>query len=175
MHARFGGFVAEDPFEVASDGQPASALRRIAQLQHRKLDWRVDSHIHSELGGDAILAVFEYAVAEAMPRPIRRRAAAGQQRGRPKASVFLVADVIGFGVRIADRVVGPRRETELLRVLAPGIGTAALGDEGPERRVGQDVHPRRRRHLSKRDRDDILTSIRSKAAEPVAKDEIALG
>jgi len=118
--------------------------------------------------------VFEYAVAEAVPCHIRRCTATGQQRGRPEAAAFLVADVIRLGVRIADRVIRPRRETERLCVLAPGIGAPALRDEGSERWVRQHVHPRCRRHLSGRGRDDVLASVRTEAADPVVEEQVAL-
>ena len=177
MHPCFRALVAKHPFQVAGDGKPAHATRTIAQSQHRELDRRVDRHVHAQLGVDAVLAVFENAVAEAMTRDIRRRAApryAGQQCGRPEAAAFLVAQVIRLGVCIADRVIRPRRETELVRVFAPGVGAAALGNQRSKRRIRQDIHPRCGRHPSGNDGDDVLPPIRGEPAQPVRENQVAL-
>ena len=88
-------------------------------------------------------------------------------------AAFLVAQVICLGVGVADRIVRPRRETELMRVLAPGMGAAALRDQRAERRVGQDVYPRRRGHPCGHAGDDILASIRRETAQSVLQDQVA--
>ena len=58
-------------------------------------------------------------------------------------------------------------------ILAPGVGHAALGDDGSEVRIRQHIHPRRRRHLPVRGRDDVLAPIGGESAEPVEEDQIA--
>ena len=113
------------------------------------------------------LRMLEDAVAEAVPADVRCRAAAGQRRGRPEVAALFVAEVQGFAARIAHRVVVPRGEAEFVGVLAPGVGLTALRDDGAEVRIRQHVHPRRRRHLPVRGRDDVLAAIRRESAEPV--------
>ena len=58
-------------------------------------------------------------------------------------------------------------------ILAPGVGQAALRDDGSEVRVRQHIHPRRRRHLPVRGRNDVLAPIRGESAQPVEEDQIA--
>ena len=87
-------------------------------------------------------------------------------------AALFVAEVEGFAARIAHRVVGPGREAELVGILAPGVGQAALGDDGAEVRVRQHIHPRRRRHLPVRGRDHILAPIRGEPSQAVEEDQI---
>ena len=126
MQTGFRGLVAKHPLQVAGDGKPARAARPIAHGQHRELDRRILCHVDDEFGFDAVLIVLENAVAEAVTRHIRRSTSPGQQRGRPVIAVVLIADVVRLGVRIADRVVRPRREPEFVGVLAPGRSAAGL-------------------------------------------------
>ena len=147
VHGRFRPQIAQHPFHVAGGGEPARPARLVAHFQHRELDRRIQGHVDPQLRADAALGVLEDAVAESVPADVRRRSAAGQRRGRPEMAALFVAQVKRLSARIADRIVVPGREAELVGVLAPGVGQAALRDDGAEMRVGQHIHPRRRRHL----------------------------
>ena len=87
-------------------------------------------------------------------------------------AALFVTDVEGLAAGVADGVVGPGGQTELVGVLAPGAGQTALRDDGPELRVRQDVHPRRRRGLPGRGRDHVLAPIRGESSQPVEEDQI---
>lgn len=76
---------------------------------------------------DTPLAVFENAVAKAMPAGIRRQPALGQQGRRPVVTAVLIAQVQRFATSIVDRVVVLRRNPEFVGVFAPSIGHAGLG------------------------------------------------
>ncbi len=58
--------VAEQPFDVAGGAEPARPAGIVAQFQHRELHRGVQRHIDPQLGMDAVLDVFEHAVAEAV-------------------------------------------------------------------------------------------------------------
>ena len=105
---------------------------RCAPCSTRELHRRIERDIDPQLGVDAVFRVFEDAVAEAVPGDIGSRAAAGQRRGRPEVAALFVADVEGLSARIGDRIVVPGRQAELVGVFAPGVGAAALGDDGAE-------------------------------------------
>ena len=145
VHGRSRPQVAQHPLHVAGGGEPARPARGVAHLEHGELDRRILGHIDPQLGVDAVLGVLEHAVAEAVPGDVGRRAAPGQRRRRPEMAAFLVAQVEGLAARVGDRVVVPGREAELVGVLAPGVGLAALRDDGAEVRIGQHVDPGRRR------------------------------
>ena len=86
---------------------------------------------------------------------------------------FFVAQVIGLAARIAHRIVAPGSQAELMRVLAPGVGHAVLGNDGAKVRIREHVHPRGRRHLVACSGDDVLAPVVGKAAEPVVEEQIA--
>ena len=132
----------------------------------------VQGHVNPQLRADAALRVLEDAVAESVAADVRLRAAAGQRRGRPEMAALFVAEVKGFSARIAHGVVVPGSEAELVGILAPRAGQAALRDDGSEVRVGQHIHPRRRRHLPVRGRNHILAPIRGESSQPVEEDQI---
>jgi hypothetical protein len=83
-----------------------------------------------------------------------------------RAAVF-VAQVERFAARIADRVVVPGRQAELVRVLAPGVRRPALRHHACRRRIGQHVHPRRGRDLPGRERDHVLAPVGGETAKPL--------
>ena len=116
--------------------------------------------------------MFEDAIAEAVPADVCGRSAAGKRRGGPEVASLFVPEVEGLSARVAHRVVVPRGEAELVSVFAPGIGLAALRDDGAEVGIGQDVHPRCRRHLPMRGGDDVLAPIGGKSPQPVEEREI---
>ena len=93
---------------------------------------RIERDEDRQLGHDAALAMLEHAVAEPVPRHVRADAAAGQRRGGPELSRLLVAQVERLAAGVAHRIVVPRRETELVRVLAPRVRRAGLRDHRAE-------------------------------------------
>ena len=172
VHERFRAQVTEHPFHIAGGREPARAPRRVAQLDHRVLDRRVRRDVDPHLRFDAPLGVLEHAVAEAMAGDIRRHPARGQRQRRPDVPAVLVTQVKGFAAGVADRIVVPRREAEFVRVLAPGVGRAALRDDRAESRVGQHVDPRRRGDVGRIGGDHILAPVGGEATEAVEENQI---
>src|SRR5690606_15075181 len=101
----------------------------------------------------------------------RGGAVAGQRDRRPVRAGLLVAQVEGLAAGVDQRIVVPRREPILVRVLEPGVGAAALADDGAEARVGDDVRPRRRSRLVPVD-DDVFARIAGEAAEVVVEEQL---
>ena len=60
-----------------------------------------------------------------------------------------------------------------MRVLAPGVRPAALADDRAEPRVGQHVHPRRRRRRVGRRDDDVFAAVLRETAGAVERDQVA--
>ena len=102
------------PFPVAGDGQAARTSRDVAQFQDRELHRRVHRHINPQLGGDAVLGMFEHGIAKAVANDVGRRAARGQRRGRPELSGLLIADVEGLAGGVRDGIVVPGRQAKLM-------------------------------------------------------------
>src|SRR5437879_1675614 len=117
--------------------------------------------------------MLEDAVAESVAADVRIRSAPGQRAGGPEVAALFVTEVEGFSARIADGVIGPGSETELVGILAPSVGKAALGDDSSEVRVCQHVDPPRGRRLPVRGRDHVLAPIRSESSEAIEEDQIA--
>src|SRR6185436_10396270 len=107
----------------------------------------IRSDVNPEFRADAALGVLVYAVAESVAGHVRRRPAGGKRRGRPEMSALFITDVIGLATAIAHRIVVPGRETQLVRILAPGVAQTALRDDSAELRIGENVRPGDRRHL----------------------------
>ena len=170
MHGGLAALVAQHPLDIAGDRQASLPVRVVAQFEQRELDWRVLGDKHRQFGRDAALLVFKHAVAKAVAHHISGAwEGAGQQGGRPVVAAVFVAQVKRFGVGVADRVVRPGGQPEQLRVFAPGVGAAALGDESAKRRIHQDVDPRNWRHPFWRDRGDVLMPVRAKAPQAIGK------
>ena len=149
VHGRLRPQVAQHPFHIPGRGEPARSARLVAHFESRKLDRGVQSHVNGQFGADAALDVLEDAVAETVASGVRRCPAAGQGRGGPEVAALFIPEVKCLSARIAHGVVLPGSEAELVGILAPGVGAAALRDDGPEVRVGQHIHPRRRRQAAR--------------------------
>ena len=117
--------------------------------------------------------MLEDAVAESVPADVRLPPATGQRRGGPEAAALLVTDVKCFPARIADGVVVPGSEAELVCILAPGAGLAAFRDDASEVRVCQHIHPRRRRFLTVRGRNHVFAPVRRESSQPIEEDQVA--
>ena len=172
MHSCFGPQIAQHPLDKSGGREFAGAVRVVAHQEHHELDGRIRGHVHRQGGADAAFAVLENAVAESVPGRVGRKATAGQRRRRPVMAAFLVAKVQGFAARIADRIVGPGREPELMRVLLPGVGKPALGDDRAEVRVGEHIHPRGRGQLPLSCGDDIFAPVRGETAQAVVEGQV---
>ena len=85
---------------------------------------------------------------------------------------LFVAQIEGLPASIANGIVVPWRESELVRITAPCVGHAALGNNRTEVRVREHVYPGRGRGLLWRRRDDVLASIGRETAEPVVEKQI---
>src|SRR3546814_365112 len=91
------------------------------------------------------------------------------QRGRrPEPPGLLVADVERLAAGVADRVVVPGREPELMRILRPRVAGVRFAGHAAEPGIGQHVRPRRRRRLPRRQVDHVLVAVRGERAEAVA-------
>src|SRR5262245_49241276 len=118
--------VAKNPFPVARYGYPARTTREVPQFQDREFYRRIHGYINGQLGNDAILSVFKYAIAEAMSDDVGRRCGCRQRCWRPKVSALLIADVKGLSRGVRNRIVVPRRETQLVGILRPSVAAAVL-------------------------------------------------
>src|SRR6516162_3020361 len=166
--------VAEDPFPIARYGYPTRTAREVPQFQDREFYGSIHGYKNGHLGNDAILSVFKYAIAEAMPDNVGCRPGCRQRCWRPKVPAMFVADVKGFSSGVRNRIVIPRRQTKLVRILRPGIATAALRNDCAERGVGDHIYPGDRRCLSRLQCHDVFTTVGSKATQAIMKNEFAL-
>ena len=173
--------VGREPSEPVEQDQVARGWRlrmvlaTVVDLQHREFHRCIGGHVHPQLGVDAVLVVLEDAVAESVTGDVGPGAAAGQRCRRPEVPGLLVAQEQGLPARVGHGVVVPRRETELVSVLAPRVRDATLGDHGAEVRVREHIGPGRRRRLARDGRDDVLPAIARESAEPVEQDQVARG
>ena len=174
VHERFVAQFAQHQFPVAGDRQLARPAGAVGDLQPGELDRRVGGDVDAQLGDDAVLGVLEHAVAEAVAGDVRVLTAGRQRRGRPEAAGLLVADVDRLAAGVGDRIVVPRREAELVAVLRPGVGAAALGDDRAELRIGDHVDPRRGRGLAGAEEHDVLAPVAAEAAQAVEERQVAL-
>ncbi|KFB72658.1 MAG: hypothetical protein AW09_002150 [Candidatus Accumulibacter phosphatis] len=171
MHRRFGAQIAQHPLDIGCRREAARPARFIAHFQHRELDRRVDGHVHPQFRADAFRSGREHAVAKSVSDHIGRRRAHGQRCRRPELAGLFIAQVEGFATRIGHRVVVPRGQTEFVRVLAPGVGNAAFRNDAAKMRIRQDVDPRCRRHLLRREKDDVLAAVWRESSQAIEQDQ----
>src|SRR3546814_3834706 len=79
-----------------------------------------------------------------------------------------LADIERLAAGVADRVVVPGREPELMRILRPRVAGVRFAGHAAEPGIGQHVRPWRRRRLSLRRVDHVLVAVRGERAEAVA-------
>ena len=164
--------VAQHPFPVARDRDPARPVGNIAQFQHGELHRGIHRDVDPKLAGDAVLGVLEDRVAEAVADDVGRRAPGGQGRRRPELAGLLVAQVKGLPGRVPHGIVAPRRQAEFVGVLHPGVGAAAFRDDRAEGWICDHVDPRGGRHLPGAEGDDVFVAIAGEAAESVLEDQL---
>ena len=141
---------AQHPLGEIGDGEAARPRRIVAQPQPADLH-RIagaifgDGNEDGQLLPDGVAVVLEDRVALAVARAVGVLFADGQSGGRPHAPGFVVAQIDRFRLRIADRIVMPRRQPVRLAVAEPGEAQAAFADHGAEVRVRHHVDPGRGR------------------------------
>src|SRR6185436_10895250 len=90
-------------------------------------DWVFEGHELQEVQCDPVRCVFEAAVALAMSGDIGPSLLADRQhRGTPQFAAVFVPDIYSFAWRVADRIIGPRRELVFAAVERPGITRTRL-------------------------------------------------
>ncbi|HLA28545.1 MAG TPA: hypothetical protein VJZ49_11690 [Syntrophales bacterium] len=119
--------------------------------------------------------MLEDGVAESVPGDVGHRPTAGQRHGGPEVTPLFIAEVERLPARIAHGIVMPGSEAKLVGILGPGVGRAALGDDGTKILIRQDICPWRRRHLVRRGGNDVLVTVRGESAESVEKQQIVAG
>ena len=97
----------------------------------------------------------------------------GKSGRRPDIATILVADINYFTGAVADRVVRSGSELVLAAIDRPCVTAALGGDLEAKRGIGNDIHPRRGRHLIPVEDGDVLPSILIESADPVEKLERA--
>src|ERR1051326_6541258 len=107
MHGRLRTRISQHPFHVPCCGEPATAAGIVADLQDGELHSSIQCYIHFKLRGNAVLSVFEYAVAEPMPGNISSRPAGGQRSRRPEIAALLITQEKCFAGSVRDWVVVP--------------------------------------------------------------------
>ncbi len=71
VHRSSGPQIAQHPFDVTGDREPACAARAIGKLKDCELDRRVDRHVDAQFGFDSVFQVLEHAVAKAVAGHVR--------------------------------------------------------------------------------------------------------
>ena len=89
--------------------------------------------------------VLEDGVAGPMPGSIGRRLANRRGGRGPVLPRVLITDIDGFRRRVEHRIIRPGRQSIALAVSKPGEPGPGFADHGSEVRVGDHVHPGRRR------------------------------
>ena len=77
-----------------------------------------------QLRGNSLVGMLEHRAADPMSHDIRASATCRLRSGRPGAAGIFVADEAGLAASVRDRVVGPRREPELVAVVNPRAAAA---------------------------------------------------
>ena len=93
----------------------------------------------------------------------------GKSSRRPDIATILVADINNFTGAVADGIVRPGSELVLAAIDRPCVTAALRGNLEAKRRIGDDIHPRRGRHLIPVEDGDVLPSILIESANPVEK------
>ena len=164
---------AENPFDIGRHAEPARAARPIGQHEARNLDRSVDRHVLQQDRTRSRARHARIGCSRGRGGPYRSPRRRGWERRRaPQVAGVVVAQIEGFAASIADGVVRPRRDLILATVDRPGVA-AALGSRlEAERRIGDDVDPRRGRRLARPEDRHILASVSREAAESVEEFEV---
>ena len=133
---------SQRPLHERGDRQPPRSPRAVAQAQPRDLDAIDDRNVLQQVQFDAVRVALVATVALAVADHVITVGVAGRQRGGgPQPAVLVVANVQHLLRRIADWVVGPRRQRVPLAVQGPRIATASLGGGEAEFGIGDHIEP----------------------------------
>jgi len=111
-------------------------------------------------------------VPETMANDTRGPKPRGQGRGRPEMAGLFIAQIDRLAAGVTEGVVVPGGQAELMGIFTPGVGAAALGDQGAEVGIGQHVAPRRRRWPAGEQLDVVFAPIRRETTESVGMPRI---
>src|SRR5262249_11209928 len=101
---------AERPLDEVRNRDAPGASRIVTQPESEELDRIGDGHEYSQFLADAVAVVLERGVVVAVASAIRVPLADGQRSGSPQRPAFVVMQINDLRLRIAHRIVGPRRE-----------------------------------------------------------------
>ena len=112
--------------------------------------------------------VLEPAVALTMPGDVGPGLFSDRQDGRiPQRARILVPNIDRFTRRVADRIVGPRRQLILTAIHRPRVPGAGLRDLKAEDRIGHDIDPGRWSPLPLPEDGDVLTAVIDEPSQAV--------
>ena len=104
---------SQDPFDVRGHRQTPGLAGSVLDRQPGDLHRVVHRHELEQTQEDAMGRVLEAAVALTMPGDVGRRVLPDGQRGRaPQVTGLFVPDIDGLAGRVADGIVGPRRQLD---------------------------------------------------------------
>ena len=167
---------AENPFDIGRHAEPARPARLIGQHEARNLDRSVDRRVLHEIGRDLVRDMLESAVSASVAGHVCRRGVSdGKRRRTPQVAAVVVSEIEGFAAAVADGVVRPRRDLIFTAVDRPGVAAALGSHLEAERRIGDDVDPRRGRRLARPEDRHILGPISREAAESVEEFQVGRG
>ena len=145
-------------------------LRHIVQLHPHDLDRVIHRYVLQQRAGNSMRRPVKAAVAAAMTGHVgRHRITDGHGGGAPHLMRRFILKVEALASTIADGVVRPGCELVLSAIAGPSIAAALGRDLEAEARIGDDVDPRCRRCLPRRQDDNVLPAIISKAPDAVEK------
>ncbi len=165
---------AEAPLDVGIGAEPAGPGAAIGDREHGELHGIVDRDEARELVREIAALVLVARHAGSVPDDPARIPGRTRHRARrraPARAALLVAQIEAFGAEVGHGIVGERREPILAAVLRPAERRAALGDEAPEARIGEDVAPRSGRVGLALERDHVLGAFGREAADAVAEQD----
>ncbi len=146
VRRRLGRRPAQDQPRAGVEREPARARAAIRQADRRAADRLAARREQRGLERDAGALVPANAGAEPVAHLVVAGARQRPRQRRPAGARRVVPHPERLAVRVAQRVVGPRREPVQAAVAVPGAAGARLADQEAERLVGDDVDPRLRRH-----------------------------
>ena len=114
---RGGSRCAEHPLDIGGHAEMTGEVRFVRQPEARYLYRSFDRHVLKKIGGDAMRAVLEAAVAQAMTGDIDSREVANGNRCRaPDVAGPVVPHIESLAWGVADRIVRPGGELVLTAI-----------------------------------------------------------
>src|SRR6202000_91041 len=128
---------------------------------------RADWDENREFLNNRMAVMLEHCITLTVARPIRIFLTNGQCGGSPEPASLFIANVDGLGLRVANGIVVPGRNTIRLTVSEPGKTKAAFTHHGAESRICHHVDPRRGRGLSRAKIRSVFAAVAGEATDPV--------